>query len=202
MAKAKYTRFVTPLGIAKYAWLDKPDTGFDGKSEPQYKLRLIIEDNEENRAWCDKIVEQAKIDAKTNGVKIKKNFKTPFQFPEDQDEDDFVPQDGKDKPKYDEDHKGAIFFEMKTRFKPGLIDAKRQELGEDVRIMSGDKVKAKLELFAYEGLGSGISFRVVTVQLIEKNSAFAGGGAPDTSGFEDEDGYDGGDNGGEEDEDF
>lgn len=187
--KFKYSRPVTPIGIAKFCWVDKPDTGHDGKSNPKYKSRILIDDTEENRAWCEEMHQKALAEAKKAGVKIKKVHKTPFQYPEDQDEDDFIPAEGKDKPKLDEDHKGRIFFEAKTAFQPGLIDCSSppQSLPEGARIMGGDKIRLKIEFNPYEGLGSGISFRLVTVQLIEKNSAFAGGGV-DTDGFGEVDG--------------
>lgn len=187
--KEKGSTFVTPAGIAKYSWLTKPDSGFNGKEEPTFKTRIIIEDNDENRAWVEQVNEAAKADAKRMGVKLKKIFKTPFQLPEDQDEDDFVPQEGREKPRLDEDHQGAIFFELKSKFKPGLIDSLRQPLPEDVFIMSGDKIRAKFEIVPYEGLGSGISFRLRTAQLLEKNTSFSQGGI-DADGFDDyEDGY-------------
>ena len=51
-AKQKYTRFTSPKGIAKFCWLDKPDSGFDGKSTPKYKARVLMEDTTATRAWC------------------------------------------------------------------------------------------------------------------------------------------------------
>lgn len=186
--KAKYTTFVSPIGIAKFAWLNKPDAGYDGKSTPQFKIRVLIEDTDENRAWCDSVVAQAAIDAKTNSVKLKKVFNVPFNYPEDQDEDDFVPAEGKERPKLDEDHRGRIFFDTKSQYKPAQIDTKRVALPEDVYIMSGDEVRVKFELFAYEGLGSGVSFRPKVAQLIAKNTSFSGG-AVNTDGFDDVDGY-------------
>ncbi|MDO5647348.1 ssDNA-binding protein [Paracoccus sp. (in: a-proteobacteria)] len=188
--KQRGTCLVTPTGIAKYAWLNKPDNGFNGKEEPAFKVRILLDDTDENRAWCDKVIETAKADARRMGVKLKKVHKIPFQFPEDQDEDDFIPQEGRERPRLDEDHKGRIFFETKSKFKPGLIDSARNALPEDVFIMSGDKARVKFEINPYEGLGSGISFRLRTAQLVEKNTSFSGGHGPDTDGFEDiEDGY-------------
>lgn len=186
MAKIKYTRYVSPKGIAKFVWLDKPDTGFDGKSDPKFKIRLLIDDNKATRAWAEKIVKDTLAEAKAQGVKIKKVFHNPFHFPEDQDEDDFIPAEGKDRPKLDEDHRDKIFFDMKSDFQPSLIDASTAALADGKKIMSGDVVKVKVEPWAYEGLGSGITLRPVTVQLIKKNSSFGG---IDKDGFEDEDEY-------------
>jgi hypothetical protein len=204
VAKVKYSKFVSPIGIAKFAWLNKPDDKF-GKEE--FKVRVVIEDNEANREWCEKVFEAGKAEAKKAGVKLKKAAKSPFNYPEDQDEDDYVAEEGKDHPKLDEDHQGAIFFEAKTQFQPGLIDSARQSLPDDVQIRGGDKIRVKIELNPYEGFGSGVSLRLKTAQLVEKNTSFSGGGA-DTDGFDDvEDGYvadqtSGDSEDGDEDEDF
>lgn len=190
MAKAKNPVMVSPVGIGKYVWVMKADTGFDGKSEPKFKLRLLIDDNDEARAWMAKVTETAKTFAKTAGIKLKKQFKTPFKLPEDQDEDDFAPQEGKDKPKLDEDHKDRIFFEVHSKYKPGLIDTAKptpQPLPEGVDVRSGDKIRVKFEVVPYDGLGSGYSLRLKVVQLVEKNSSYSGG--VDTSGFDEIDGY-------------
>ena len=188
--KLKFTNFVTPQGVAKYCWVNKPDLGFDGKGEPKYKTDIYIEDNDASRAWCTKVLDKAMEEAKAQGIKLKKVFKTSIIYPEDIDDDDLVPAEGKDRPKYDETERGKIIITAKSGFKPGLIDSKRQELAEDVKVMGGDTIAIKIEPYAYEGLGSGISFRLKVVQLIQKNTSYSGGGKPNTDGFDDHnDGY-------------
>jgi len=187
MAKPKYTQFVTPTGIAKYTYLAKPQDPYQGKGDPQFKVRILLDDTAENRAWIDKVVETGVAEAKKNGVKLKKVFQNPFKYPEDQDEDDFLPEEGKDHPKLDEDHKGRIFVEFKSKFKPGLIDSARATLPEDVKIYGGDTIRVKFELNPYEMQGSGLSLRLKVVQLIAKNTSYSGGGV-NTDGFDDVEG--------------
>lgn len=190
-AKIKFTNHVSPPGIAKFCWVNKADTGFDGKSEPSFKTRVVIKDTEASRAWVKKVLDTAEAEAKANGIKLKKIYNNPFKFPEDQDEDDFIKQEDKEYPKLDEDHREAIFFQAKSGFKPGLIDTSKppQELPENVFIMGGDSIAVKVEAIPYEGLGSGVSLRLKVVQLVKKNSTF-NQGAPDVRGFDsDEDGY-------------
>jgi hypothetical protein len=190
--KFKFSTFVTPKGIAKYAWLDKPDKYQLERGKTQYSIRVLIEDTEKNREWVEKVLATTKAEAAKAKVKLKKQFNTPFRLPEDQDEDDFVPADGKDKPKYDEDHKGRIFFEIKTGYIPAQFGLEKDDDGnliglpEGTRIMSGDKVKVKFRLNPYDGLGSGVSFRLMSVQLVEKNSNFSGG-KQSADEFEDDD---------------
>lgn len=190
MAKAKYSFFVTPAGIAKYCFVNTPSAPYEGKGDPQYKVTVLLDDTPELRSQIDEWMKQAAAEAKANGVKLKKQFKNPFEYPEDQDEDDFIPAEGKDRAKFDEDFRGKIFVTAKSKFKPGLIDTTREALPEDIKVMSGDVVRAKLEFNPYEGFGSGISLRLKVVQLIEKNTAFSGGdGYVNTDGFDDIDGY-------------
>lgn len=190
MAKMKYSRLVSPKGTFAKTWITKASTKFQSDEE-EFKTDFVMEDTDENREWCEKIFQQGVAEGKKGGVKMRKNAQSPFKFPEDIDEDDFVPEEGKDRPKYDpEVYKDKIFFTTKSKFKPGLIDAAKQELAEDVPIFGGDIGRIKFELNPYEGFGSGVSLRLVTAQLIEKNSAFGGSYSADTDGFdEEEDGF-------------
>lgn len=187
--KVKFTEFVSPPAIAKLAFVNKPSQPFEGKGEPVYQITGLLEDTDEVRAWIDKVIETGLDEAKKAGVKLKKQFGNPFQYPEDQDEDDFVPEEGKDKPKLDEDYRGRIFFKAKSQYKPGLIDTARVELPEDVRIMGGDIVRIKFAVNPYDGFGGGISLRLKVVQLVEKKTSFSGGRGVNTDGFDDIDGY-------------
>lgn len=179
--KFKFSTFVSPVGIAHYAWLDKPDNGFGGKEDPKYKIRTLIPDTDENRAWAQEVINTLLAEAKQAGVKIKKVYKSPFVFPEDIEEDDFLPADGKDKPKFGPEYRDHFFFEAKSDYKSGLLDAELNPLSDKVRIMTGDSVCTKVQGFPYEGLGSGISFHLKVVQLVQKNANFGG---VDTGGFE------------------
>lgn len=203
MAKSKAPRVVSPLGIFKYCWVmaDKPDTGWDGKGDPQYKVRIVFDDTPENRAWMDDVLAKGSAYAKQEKIPLKKKFKSPFKLPEDQDEDDYIPAEGKDKPKLDEDHKDRIFFDAKSKYPPGLIDTARNDLPADVKVFGNDKGRLKVEINPYEGLGSGISLRLITLQLVEKNTSYGGGGGTDSDGFDDvEGGYVAGGNDDDDDE--
>ena len=205
MAKGKkliYEEVVWPTAMLKLCFLNEPSQQFDGKGDPMYKVRVLLEDTEENRAKIEGALDRAREAAKKNGVKLKKVHKLPFLMPEDVDEDDFIPAEGKDRPKYDEDYQGKIIFETKSKFPPMMIDAQRKALPEDVKIYSGDQGRVKTEVMPYEGLGSGISLRLKAVQLIAKNTSFSGG-YNNTDGFDDvEGGYVAGGSSDDDDENF
>jgi hypothetical protein len=196
--KFKFSEPVSPMGIASSAWLNKPSQPFDGKGEPMYKITLLLEDTAENRNWCQETLDKALAEAKQANVKVKKVYNSPFIYPEDVDEDDFIAAEGKTYAKYPEAARGRIMFTAKSQYKAGQIDAKRNVLPEDVKIMNGDEVKVKVQLNPYEGLGSGVSLRLITVQLIKKNTSYSTG--PRTDGFDEEEGYEYEGNGGQDDQ--
>lgn len=176
-------------GMAKYAWLDKPDPYQMDKGKEQYKLRMLLDDDDTMREQIALIMSTGIKEAKLASVKLKKVVANPFKFPEDMDEDDYVVQEGYEKPKLDEDHKDRIWVEVKTSFKPAMIGTAKNEKGEyealpdNVKIMSGDIVRIKVMVNPYEGFGGGISLRLVTAQLVKKSSNFTQGA--DTRGFDD-----------------
>lgn len=205
MAKRpQFAAYVSPIAKAKMAFLDKPSKPYKDGDKETFKVRGLIEDTAENRAWVQKIIDKALEEAKANGIKMKKVFHIPFIMPEDVDEDDFIPEAGKDRAKYDEDHRGKIFFDAKSIYKPGLIDTARESLPESVKIYGGDDIRVKFEAEPYlNGTNCGITLRLKTVQLVAKNTSFTGGRGPDTDGFDDIDGYRApADEDGDEDEDF
>lgn len=191
MAKGpQFKDWITPVGVAKMTFLDKPSAPYEGKGDPQYKTRILLEDTPENRAWCAKVIATAEAEAKEHKVKLKKQFHNPFIYPEDVDEDDFVPEEGKQHPKYDEDHRDKIFFEAKSKFKPGLIDTLREALPDDVKIYGNDEIRMKFVAAPFvSGANTGITLRLLTVQLIEKKTSFGANRGPNTDGFDDIDGY-------------
>lgn len=192
MAKGpKFKEWITPVGMAKVVFVHQPSPPYEGKGDPMYKTRILLDDTKANRDWVAEVIAKALDEAKSAGVKLKKTYHNPFILPEDVDEDDFVPEEGKERPKYDEDHQGKIFFDMKSKYQPGLIDTAKQSLPEDVKIFGGDSIRVKMIAAPFvSGANTGITLRLNVVQLVEKNSSFTGGGkGPNTDGFDDIEGY-------------
>lgn len=186
--KPQFKRWVSPIGIFKWAFIDNPSKPFKEGDDPKYKVTVLIEDTPENRKWCEKVVETAQKEAKEHKVKLKKVFHNPFIMPEDVDEEMFEPQDGND-PKYDDDYRDKIIFNATSKFQPGRIDTQKNSLPEDVKIFSDDVGRIKFEASPFvSGANTGVTLRLLTAQLVEKNASFGGGGV-DTDGFDDIDGY-------------
>ena len=108
--------------------------------------------------------------AEANDIKLKKKFNLPFvDLPEDDDEEETK-----------EEFIGKIRLTGKSIFKPKCVDTKRNELPEDIKIMSGDIVRAQFQISPYDGLGSGITGKLAMVQLVEKKAM---GGGADANAF-------------------
>lgn len=168
MAKVQLPKLISPVAVAAYAWLDKPDSKFaKTEDEANYKLTLVFdEDDAEAQAFVQKISDLGQEIAPKlkDPVKLKKGFK----LVKESDKDEF---------------EGKILLECKSKYKPTLIDSARNELG-DGAIKSGDLVRASILVKPYPAFGSGISLKLRAVQLIEKRNMGGGGGADDFDDYE------------------
>lgn len=190
MAKFKHSEFVSPVGEADLTWLDKPSPAYQAGAKEYYKTRLILEDTKDNRDWVKKVYEKALAEAKEAGVKLKKVHNTFFVLPEDMEDDDFVPQEGKKYARFPEHARGKIVMDAKSTFKPGLIDTAKQSLPDDVKIYGRDLIRIKVTVNPYvSGANNGVSLYLNVVQLVEKKTSFSGGGKANLDGFDDIDGY-------------
>ena len=201
MAKYKHSTHVSPVGEADMTWLDKPSPAYQAGAKEYFKTRLLLDDTPENRAWVKKVYEKALEEAKEAGVKLKKVHNTFFVLPEDQDDEDFVVQEGRKYAKYPEHARGKIILDAKSTYKPSLIDTAKESLPEDVKIYGRDLIRIKVTVNPYvSGANNGISLYLNVVQLVEKKTSFSGGGSANLDGFDDIEGYVAG--GGDNEEDF
>jgi hypothetical protein len=175
--KKKLSKIVTPAAVAAFAWLHRPDEG-QKYSNGKFKVSLILDDDHE---FIDTLKTACKEAAKAEWGKVPADLKLPIQVKE-----------GK------EEFEGKVLLPMSSKFAPGIVDAKRQELAEGVEARSGDLIKASVLLYPYESTEKvregkktvtvtvrGISLQLRNVQLLEKRTG-SGGAADD---FEDEDDY-------------
>lgn len=182
MAKQQKVLTPTPVGVFAFAWIEKPDTGHKF-SDGKYKVTLVLPGSTDLSGLKEKALKAAKA-----------------EFPTVADED-FVMfwRDGNDSKK-DEFH-GKVLITAKSKFKPQIVDSKRQELPDGVQVRSGDEGKLVINLYPYtktekvkEGKKVvdvqtwGVSAQLNVVQLLKKN---AGGGGLDL--LEDEEGFEGSD---------
>lgn len=180
MTKKQTVRIALPQGPAAFAWLDKPDTG-QKYSDDKFKVTMIYDSPD----VLSEVEEACVKAAKEEWPSVKPaDLKLPFQ-------------DGDDKEK--EEFHGKTLVTLKSKFKPAQVDAKKNPLPADVRVMSGDVIRCAASLYCYEKTEKvkeggkmknvtvhGVSLQLLGVQLIEKRNMGGNGG---TDLFDEEDGF-------------
>tara|TARA_R110002074_G_scaffold35437_3_gene96679 strand:- start:1657 stop:2262 length:606 start_codon:yes stop_codon:yes gene_type:complete len=174
--KKKFLKCLTPVGTAAYAWIARPDEGHEF-SDGKYKTTLVMDAN-------DAAVEAgiAKLQAAVVEAAIAEWGKEPkvYRSPVKNGDDIADEKEGK------EDLRGKYVLTAKSKFQPGMVDAKRQELPADVFVNSGDIIRLSGVLIPYTAGGmKGIAIQLRNVQLLEQRASTGGGDE-----FDDVAGYD------------
>jgi len=173
VAKKQFPKTVTPAGIAAYAYLNKPDTG--GKySDDKYKVDVVID----NDVDLSKVEAACHAAAEMEWGRVPKSLKMPIT-----DGDTKTDKDGNPK----EEFQGKMILRAKSQFRPGMVDAQRQPLPDNVWPASGDTIKISVICIPYKAGGQpGVALQLRNVQLLDKANRIGGNAADD---FDDEDGY-------------
>ena len=182
--KNKYTKIVTPIGIAQYPWLSSPDTKFSEVGD--YKTNLILSKKgaQDVISMIDTAREESvKLGAeKSNGKKVEQAY-PPYY--------DEVDDDGKPT--------GNVILKLKCKAKvttksgesfenkPTLFDAKGKPM-LNVNVWGGSELKVSAELIQYftSMVGAGVSMRLRAAQIIK---LIEGGSNSSGYGFKEEEGY-------------
>lgn len=180
----KYPFITTPRAIAAYTWLDKPDTAF---GDEKYKITLVFDksDLSEGRIergtqpvsgadWFGYIINLCK----EHGVpSVPGERGCPIK-------DGDLMKDKEGNPR--EQFSGSWVIQLKSGFKPDLLDTKGKKLPSSVSVLNGDVVKA-LVVPAYRDVNGQnfLSLYLNKVCLVEKRVS----NKLDSSVFGEEDGY-------------
>jgi len=166
--------FTTPVGVAQYPWLSKPDTKFSEAGD--YKVNLVL--TKEKALPILKQINDvflANLEEETKKAKGKEVKKANPPFAEELDEE------GK--------ATGNIIlrFKSKAEYKPSLFDSKANSI-EDVNVWSGSEIKVNGSIAPYYTslIGAGVSLRLRAVQII---NLVEGGRSASGYGFEEQEGY-------------
>jgi hypothetical protein len=141
--------FTTPIGVARYPKISKPDTTGD-YADNKYKTDLVLSpsDMKEVKKTINEFAKQEYGDLK--GIKL------PFG-------------EAKDK----ETGEVTEFVRFKSARKPIIIDAKRNKVPDDVDIFGGSKIRVGGTLNAYKKAGNkGVNIYLNAVQVIELVTGF------------------------------
>jgi hypothetical protein len=176
--RVRLPRMETPIGIAAFAWLAKPDSKYN-KDKPKYKLTLVLEDDDATKEFLETAGQLARETAKQmDDVPAKAAKKLPVKSGDEFNEDRV-----ENEKEAIEEFAGKTLVTLNTSRPPNLfLPAELVESNPDVTIMSGDRVKAKFRVNPYAGFGGGVNFQLTAVKLIEK-LAFG----DDDDGFDDDD---------------
>jgi hypothetical protein len=182
MSKTKNPRFTSPVGIAQYPYLNKPDTKFNPEGEYKVNLEINAEDATDICTFLDEQLAAsiAKAKKENPGKKIKEGS-AGYELNE-------------------ETGKVVVKFKLKAKVttksgdswdqKPVIFDAKGKPLVAAPNIGGGTKMKVAYEVIPYFTAiaGAGVSLRVKAVQVIDLVE-FKGGADAGAYGFGEEDGY-------------
>jgi hypothetical protein len=174
MAKKKYEKITSPIGIANYPYLNTPDTKF--KDEGEYKVDLLLDKVEDAqflgnlKARSEKAFEEAKVKlAEQNKHAQAKELRVYYPFEVIYDEEG-NPTD-----------KVKVKFKSKAQFTtkdgkvititPNLFDAQGKEINRDeVIVYGGSKLRVNFTPNAFYSPAidkAGISLRINAAQVIE-----------------------------------
>lgn len=208
MAKQKKIRIVTPQGIAKFPYLNSPDTKFNADGE--YRVGILLdpsdEDVQEFLEKLDKMAEEAVEKAKDDLIENKKKRSAEKVVPNEPYRED-VDSEGEPTGKIE------VRFKMKAKvtkkngdvitLEPRLFDAKGKPFPKDKMIYGGALLKINFTPNPYYVAGTkaaGISLQMNAVQVLELSSGADAGffGFGEEEGFSaEEDSFDEGSNDGD-----
>jgi hypothetical protein len=176
--------YILPAGTAAFPHIDKPDT--EGKfADNKFKVRMVWDGDVDLAAIRATIEKEAKAHPEYGDSFDPETFAFPFrEWGDDAEKEEF---------------RGKITADVKSKFKPQVVDAKRKDVVTKGLKMAGDTIKAMVTLYFYQKTEKvkagkkmvdetvyGCSLQLVAVQIIEKRS---GGGGNYAGGFDEEDGY-------------
>jgi len=152
----------TPIGTARYCWLNKPDTKFDNDGYGVYRCELILTEDEWNglKKEITPLYEEAyTAECQKRGKKSLKQAASPFFI---DDENNYViktKMKGGGKRKDNTEYKLTV----------GLFDSKGQPMKNDVIIGGGSRVKLglKVRFWFVAAHGFGMTLEPQAVQVIE-----------------------------------
>ena len=173
-------RYVSPLGVAVYPYLHKPDTKFNPDGDYKTTLRIAKADAKDIIKLIDEAIVASTNHVKKNGSKSVKTANPPY--------------------KNDENGDYLINFKLKAKVnnkktgnswsqKPALFDATGKPIAKNTIVWGGSEMKVSYELVPYHTtlVGAGVSLRLKAAQILKLVSGE--GAAASSYGFAKEEGF-------------
>jgi len=149
-------RIMTPAFRVAFPEVFTPG-GMD-PSKPKYSIVMLF-DKSEDISELKRIAQAA---AKEKwGDKIPADRRSPFRD-----------GDTKDMAGYP----GTTFVKAATKYKPGLVDAQRNDIIDETEFYAGCWARATLTAYAYDFQGNrGVAFNLHNIQKLKDDDSFVGG---------------------------
>jgi hypothetical protein len=153
--------FVTPYATISFPHLFSPKTRGDDTKDPVYSCSLLFDPTAQKSPEFKALQEGCIAAAKERwgeGVKLS-TLKFPFK------------DAGEKADKYQGYEPGVIVVEAWTKQKPGIVDARRQDVLLPEQVYAGQLVRAQLKPFAWEVTGKrGVSMGLNNVQIVKHDA--------------------------------
>jgi hypothetical protein len=153
--------FITPYATLSFPHLFSPKTRGDDKQEPVYSCSLLFDPNAQRSPEFKAIQEGCIAAAKERwGDSVKINsLKFPFK------------DAGEKADKYQGYEAGIIVVEAWTKQKPGIVDARKQDVLLPEQVYAGQLVRAQVKPFAWEVSGKrGVSLGLNNLQIVKHDA--------------------------------
>lgn len=165
---------LTPEFIGTFVAILRPATNKkdDGTDERKYTIRAAFPPTTDLSAL--KAAAQEAAIAKWGANTIPKGLKSPFRTYADVDHDfegigdDWI----------------LMTFSAQERFKPGVVDAKVQDIINEDEVYSGCWFRAQVRAGAYEGKSKGVTFYLQNVQKLRDGEPLGQAKTPASKAFE------------------
>ena len=156
---------ITPEFRVSFANVFRPAKPMQAGAEAKYGLTMLFPKGADlsalKKAAQDAVVEKWGADQ----AKWPKNLRNPFR---DQGERD-----------YEGFEEGAVFINATSKQRPGLVDAKVQDIIEEHQFYSGCYARASVRAFAYDQAGNrGVAFGLQNVQKLRDGDPLGGRSRP------------------------
>src|SRR5262245_16470519 len=168
------TTFITPYATLSFPNLFAPKPKFQG-NEPVYSCALLFDAAaQQSKEW--KAIQQGCIDAATKkwGPNVNlKNVEMPFK------------DAGEKAEKYQGYEEGIIVINPWSKNKPGIVDARLQDVLLPEQVYAGQIVRAQVNPFAWDPSGRrGVSLGLNHIQIVKHDAPRIDGRVPANRAFD------------------
>lgn len=152
---------LTPEFRVSFAYVFRPSQPMAGSTnkDPKYTVTMLFPKGAD-LSKLQAAAKQAAVDKWGEG-KIPKGLRSPFR---DQGEKEYAGYEA-----------GAVFITATSKQKPGLVDARMQDIIEEKDFYSGCHARATVRAFAYDNAGNkGVSFGLQNIQKLRDGEPLGG----------------------------